>query len=1418
MFETTKSRPSKGLYTFLIASLLTSLLSIISPLLSTQIASAAQDSECVIGSSALCPATSPQEIYNLYGTTTDGTYYIKVGGVATQVYLMMNRTNSDNGAWVLLMKGTKGSTNFYYSDANFTSNTSTLNTSSLSNDVSTNAKFSAYNSLSVVKLLAVLKDPTTGTISNNGDIASNAFGGHVWLESFSAATAYTKLNTTTNLNNPVNDLYTSVPQTKWKTSVNGAQVLSYQAGYGRYGFNGAPCSTASYAFRWGIGWNQENDWNSCDVVVGIGIAGYSPGDQVLWTGVTTGSVSSSVGHGNTGFQIWGKVADPSLGAPTSLTATSAGSGQVNLSWAAPAAITPTDYVVQYKTAAAGSYSNSFIVSGQTTAAITGLTNGASYNFRVFARTATDSTSSANIASSTVTTSVSSTLSTPAAPTVSATSSTLKSIDVSWTAISNASSYTLKLYNSSSTLISTTGLTSLAGTSKTITASNYASIADSTAYKVSITAIGNGSSYLDSSESTKSDVTTNAAPGSPTITVQPTAQTSTYGLTATFSVSATSPDSGSLGYQWQVNTGSSWANLATGTGYTTSSYTTPTLAMSASGYQYRVNVTNTKNGSTSTAVASSAVTLTVNKASQATLSFTLSTSSKSSPYSQAITLTPSGGSGDGAITYAIVSGGSATSCALAGTGASNTITATTSGTCLIAATKAADTNYLVATSSNVTFTFNKSDQAALSAPVLSATSKAYPYSQSSLSVTSATGGSGTGALSITSVANGSATGCTFTGGTLSASTSGTCTLTITQAGDDNYNATTSTATFTFNKASQSALSITSTSVNYNSTLTLTTSGGLGSGAVSYVVTSGNCSVSGSTLSNTSAGSCSVTATKAADTNYEEISSSPTTIIVAQIAQATLSFAINITSKSSPYSQAITLTPSGGSGTGAITYAIVSGGSATDCALSGTGASNTISATTSGTCLIAATKAADTNYLVTTSSNVTFTFNKASQSALTITTTSSTYGLALSLATSGGSSGGAVSYVVTSGNCSVSSATLSNTSAGDCYITATMADSVNYEAISSVSTKITIAKASQSALTITSTSVNYNSTLTLTTSGGLGDGAVSYVVTSGNCSVSGSTLSNTSAGSCSVTATKAADTNYEEISSSPTTITVAQIAQSTLTASIDITSKTYAYSQAITLGSSGGSGTGAITFAIYSGGSATDCALAGTGTSNTISATTSGTCFIRATKAGDTNYTSKTSASITFTFSRATQSAFSITSSTANYGTPLTLATSGGSGSGAISYSVSSGPCTVTGNTTLNYSAAGTCVLTATKALDTNYSAITSAAKSIVVNKVAATTTVSSATNLSLVVIQAVYLQTNPIAANINVAGKVTFLANGKAIPGCTSLKTTESSPNFTSTCKYKPTSLGSITISATITPTNTNYLAVTKTLKVVVRPK
>jgi hypothetical protein len=102
----------------------------------------------------------------------------------------------------------------------------------------------------------------------------------------------------------------------------------------------------------------------------------------------------------------------------------------------------------------------------------------------------------------------------------------------------------------------------------------------------------------------SDATTNAAiltvNYAPSITTQPSNQTISDGATATFTAAATGSPAPTV--QWQVNTGSGWADVSTGTGGTTDSYTTAALTTAASGYQYRAVYSNNigSNATTNTA--------------------------------------------------------------------------------------------------------------------------------------------------------------------------------------------------------------------------------------------------------------------------------------------------------------------------------------------------------------------------------------------------------------------------------------------------------------------------------------------------------------------------------------------------------------------------------------------------------------------------------------------------------------------------------------------------------------------------------------------------------------------------------------------------------------------------------------------------
>ena len=75
-----------------------------------------------------------------------------------------------------------------------------------------------------------------------------------------------------------------------------------------------------------------------------------------------------------------------------------------------------------------------------------------------------------------------------------------------------------------------------------------------------------------------------------ITAQPVNVTGAVGGTVSFGVAATTSDSdaGDITYQWQISitNGASWSNVSTGTGGTTSTYTTATLSTTEDEYQYR----------------------------------------------------------------------------------------------------------------------------------------------------------------------------------------------------------------------------------------------------------------------------------------------------------------------------------------------------------------------------------------------------------------------------------------------------------------------------------------------------------------------------------------------------------------------------------------------------------------------------------------------------------------------------------------------------------------------------------------------------------------------------------------------------------------------------------------------------------------
>jgi len=260
----------------------------------------------------------------------------------------------------------------------------------------------------------------------------------------------------------------------------------------------------------------------------------------------------------------------------------------------------------------------------------------------------------------------------------------------------------------------------------------------------------------------------------------------------------------------------------------------------------------------------------------------------------------------------------------------------------------------------------------------------------------------------------------------------------------------------------------------------------------------------------------------------------------------------------------------------------------------------------------------------------------------------------------------------------------------------------------------------------------------------------------------------------------------------------IPQTISISSLGTSSANYPYSQALSMTTSGNNGTGAITFAVANG-TATSCALSSSANNATITAGSSGTCTITATIAADTNYVSATSAAATFTFNQSGQASLTVTSTSGVFGTDLTLTTSGGSGTGNVSYSYAAGTTTCTLSlSVLSATSSGTCLITATKAADTNYSSISSSQTTVTFSQGVSTTT------LTIPGGSIIYRQAKALTVVTNAAGKVTFKANKVVIPGCKNL-VVNSGNSLTAICNYKAAIHGAVTISATFTPSNAGYI-------------
>ena len=268
-----------------------------------------------------------------------------------------------------------------------------------------------------------------------------------------------------------------------------------------------------------------------------------------------------------------------------------------------------------------------------------------------------------------------------------------------------------------------------------------------------------------------------------------------------------------------------------------------------------------------------------------------------------------------------------------------------------------------------------------------------------------------------------------------------------------------------------------------------------------------------------------------------------------------------------------------------------------------------------------------------------------------------------------------------------------------LSATMAVGVVTAGVANAATK------SQHPLTISNKvhTGTVGTSLKVTVSGGSGKGALKFSASGADCHIVATTgvLKATAATTCAVKVTKAASKGYRS-ATSPVVKFVFSLPKGSLAISNSVLQGEVGVPLTVT--AKGGFGTGAVTFDT----NGAVCSI--NPVSGALVAGAVGTCPVTATKAASGSYPAQTSAPVTFTFGPGPQSTLAISNSelVGQVGTNLTVVTSGGSGTGALSFSVTGTGCSIVAATgVLSDTQAGTCAVTAHKAASTSYLAATAA---------------------------------------------------------------------------------------------------------------
>jgi len=464
----------------------------------------------------------------------------------------------------------------------------------------------------------------------------------------------------------------------------------------------------------------------------------------------------------------------------------------------------------------------------------------------------------------------------------------------------------------------------------------------------------------------------------------------------------------------------------------------------------------------------------------------------------------------------------------------------------------------------------------------------------------------------------------------------------------------------------------------------------SGVVTYTVTSGPATIAGNSVTITGVGTVVLGASQAATTNYTAASASTSFTVNPETPTLTFAAIPTHTFGDAPFTVSATSASSG-----AVTYSVTSGPA--------TIAGNTVTLTGGGTVVLGASQAANGNYGTATGS-ISFTVSPATATLTFTAIPDHTFGDAPFTVSATSASSGAVTYSVTSGPATVAGNTVTLTGVGPVVLGASQAATANYTT-ATASTSFTVNIGTPTLVFAAIPNHAFSDPPFAVSATSASTGAVTYSVTSGPATIAGNTVTLTGVGTVVLGASQAATANYTSATAS-TSFSVG-LAVPTLTfAAIP----THTFGDAPFAVSATSASSGAVTYSVTSG----PATIAG----NTITLTGAGTVVLGASQAATANYTSAT-ASTSFTVNPATPTLTFTAIPTHTFGDAPFAVSATSASSGAVTYSVTSGPATILGNT-VTLTGSGTVVLGASQAATANYTAAT-ASTSFAVNPALSITT-------------------------------------------------------------------------------------------------